>query len=85
VGSEKECLAPKLPEEVKATVVIRGKRLEVSDGHSGTPDFPLTADSQTWLRFLRKEANLAWALLTRKIRIHGSPRLLLAFAHCFPS
>jgi ferredoxin len=72
-------------EEVKATLVIRDKKLEVSAGHSGTPDFRLTADSQTWLRFLRKEANLAWALLTRKIRIHGSPKLMLAFARCFPS
>jgi ferredoxin len=72
-------------EEVKATVVIRDKKLEVSDGHIGTPDFRLTADSQTWLRFLRKEANLVWALLRRKIQIHGSPRLLLSFARCFPS
>lgn len=72
-------------EEVKATVVIRDKTLEVSDGHNGAADFRLTADSQTWLRFLRKEANLVWALLRRKIRIHGSPRLLLAFARCFPS
>ncbi len=72
-------------EEVKATVVIRDKKLEVSDGHMGRPDFRLTADSNTWLRFLRMEANLVWALVTRKIRIHGSPRLLLAFARCFPS
>lgn len=71
-------------EQVKATVVIHDKKLEVSDGHTGTPDLRLTADSQTWLRFLRKEANLVWALLTRKIRIHGSPKLLLAFARCFP-
>jgi ferredoxin len=72
-------------EEVKATVVIRDRKLAVSDGHIGMADFRLTADSQTWLRFLRKEANLAWALLSRKVRIHGSPRLLLAFARCFPS
>jgi ferredoxin len=72
-------------EEVKATVVIRDRKLTVSDGHVGTPDFRLTSDSQTWLRFLRKEANIVWALLGRKIRIHGSPRLLLAFARCFPS
>ena len=71
-------------EQVKATVVIHDKKLEISDGHTGTPDFRLAADSQTWLRFLRKEANLVWALLTRKIRIHGSPKLLLAFARCFP-
>jgi len=72
-------------EEVKATVVIRDKKLEVSDGHTGTPDFQVTADSNTWLRFLRKEASLVWALVTRRIRIHGSPRLLLAFGRCFPS
>ena len=71
-------------EQVKATVVIHGKKLEVSDGHTGTPGLRLTADSQTWLRLLRKEANLVWALLTRRIRIHGSPKLLLAFARCFP-
>lgn len=72
-------------EEVKATVVIRDKTLKVSEGHTGAPNLRLTADSQTWLRFLRKEANLIWALLRRKIRIHGSPRLLLSFARCFPS
>jgi ferredoxin len=72
-------------EEVKATVVIRDRKLTVSDGHVGAADFRLTSDTQTWLRFLRKEANLAWALLRRKIRIHGSPRFLLAFGRCFPS
>jgi len=72
-------------EEVKATVVIRDRTLTVSDGHNGVSDFQLSADSQTWLRFLRKVASLVWALLSRKIRIHGSPRLLLAFARCFPS
>lgn len=72
-------------EVIKATVVIRHETLEVMEGHAGTADLRLTADSRTWLRFLRKEANLAWALLTRKIRIQGSPRLLLAFGRCFPS
>jgi NAD-dependent dihydropyrimidine dehydrogenase PreA subunit len=72
-------------EEVKATVVIRDRKLTVSDGHIGISDFRLTADSRTWLRFLRKEANMVWALVRGKIRIHGSPRLLLAFARCFPS
>jgi len=73
------------PEELKATVVIRNKTLEVTEGHTGVADLRLKADSQTWLRFLRKEANLVWALLRRKIRIQGSPRLLLAFGRCFPS
>jgi NAD-dependent dihydropyrimidine dehydrogenase PreA subunit len=72
-------------EELKATVVIRDETLQVSEGHTGAADLRLTADSQTWLRFLRKEANLVWALLRRKIRIHGSPRHLLSFGRCFPS
>jgi NAD-dependent dihydropyrimidine dehydrogenase PreA subunit len=72
-------------EQVKATVAIREQKLQVSEGHTGQADLRITADSQTWLRFLRKEANLIWALITRKIRIHGSPRLLLGFSRCFPS
>jgi hypothetical protein len=72
-------------DEVKATVMIRDEKLQVSEGHNGQADLRLTADSQTWLRFLRKEANLVWALLRRKIRIQGSPKLLFAFGRCFPS
>lgn len=72
-------------EEVKATVTIRDEKLQVSEGHKGQPDLRLTADTETWLRFLRKEANLVWALLRRKIRIQGSPKLLLGFGRCFPS
>jgi ferredoxin len=68
-----------------ATVVIRDKTIRVVDGHEETPDLRLTADSETWLGFLAKERSLLWALLRRKIRIKGSPRLLVAFGKCFPS
>jgi ferredoxin/putative sterol carrier protein len=68
-----------------ATVVIRDKTLQVADGHEGTASLHLTADSETWLSFLAKERSLLWALLRRKIRIKGSPRLLIAFGKCFPS
>jgi len=68
-----------------ATVRVADRRLEVRDGHHGKADFRLTADARTWLRFLAKEANLAWAMLRGRIRLRGSPRLLLAFARCFPS
>jgi ferredoxin len=68
-----------------ATVVIRDKSIRVADGHEGTPNLRLTADSETWLGFLAKERSLLWALLRRKIRIKGSPRLLIAFGKCFPS
>ncbi|MDE3180973.1 MAG: SCP2 sterol-binding domain-containing protein, partial [Acidobacteriota bacterium] len=72
-------------EEVKATVIIRNKALQVTEGHIGKADLKMKADSQTWLRFLRKETNLVWALLTRRIRMQGSPKLLAAFGRCFPS
>jgi ferredoxin/putative sterol carrier protein len=68
-----------------ATVVIRDKTIKVSDGHNGIADLHLTADSETWLGFLAKERSLVWALLRRKIRIKGSPLLLVAFGKCFPS
>ena len=45
----------------------------------------VTADSRAWLGFVRKERSLLWALLLRKIRLKGSPRLLVAFGKCFPS
>ena len=72
-------------EEIKATVVIHDKKIEVQDGHVGTPDLRLIAESRTWLNFLSKEENFLWSLLRRKIRIKGSPRLMKSFARCFPS
>jgi len=72
-------------EEVEATVVIRDAKISVSDGHQGSADLTLTADSKTWMRFLRKEASLPFALIRRKIRLRGTPRLLIAFGRCFPS
>jgi NAD-dependent dihydropyrimidine dehydrogenase PreA subunit len=72
-------------EPAKATVVIGDRTLKVASGHAGEPDLRVIADSDTWLRFLRKEASLPWALLRRRIRLKGSPRLLLAFGRCFPS
>jgi hypothetical protein len=32
-----------------------------------------------------KEKNLAWVLITGRIRLRGSPKWLLAFGRCFPS
>ena len=65
--------------------MIRDKTLQVDEGHVGKADLRVTADARTWLGFLRKEQNLVWALVTRRIRMKGSPRLLLAFGKCFPS
>ncbi len=71
-------------EPAQATVVIKDKTIQVEEGHRGKADLHVRADSQAWLGFLRKERSLAWAILRRKIRIAGSPRLLLAFGRCFP-
>lgn len=72
-------------EKLEATVVIENKTLQVEDGLIGTSDLLVTADSRTWLKFLNKEKNILVALLTRKIRLKGSPQLLLKFSRCFPS
>lgn len=69
----------------QATVRIDRGTLQVQTGHIGQPDLQVTADSATWLGFLAKERSLLWALLRRKIRIHGSPKLLIAFGKCFPA
>jgi putative sterol carrier protein len=57
----------------------------VENGHIGTANIHITADSYTWLQFLAKEKNIVWALIRRKIRIRGSLHLLQAFGKCFPS
>jgi len=72
-------------EPKEATVTIRDGTLQVREGHQGEPDLLVTADSETWLGFVAKERSLLWTLLRRRIRIKGSPRLLVAFGKCFPS
>jgi len=74
-----------LKEAALATVVIRDKTIRVENGHVGSPDLRVTADFRAWVGFLRKERSLVWALLTRKIRLKGPPRLLVSFGKCFPS
>ena len=72
-------------EPAEATVAIRDRTIRVEGGHVGPPDLAVTADSRAWLGFVRKERGLVRALITRKVRLKGSPRLLLAFGRCFPS
>lgn len=68
-----------------ATIVIVNKTVAVHPGLVGTCNLHVIADSRTWLGFVRKERSLIWALLRRKIRLQGPPRLLGAFGRCFPS
>lgn len=72
-------------EQGEATVVIANKAIAVHEGHVGEANLQVTADSQTWLGFLAGERSLVWALITRRIRLKGSPRLLVEFGKCFPS
>jgi len=72
-------------EPTRATVVIRGGKITVENGLLGEPNLKVTADSETWLGFLAGERNLLWALLTRRVRLQGNPRWLLALKRCFPT
>ncbi len=72
-------------EPALATVVIRKGTIAVSEGHQGRAQLEVTADSATWLGFLSKEKSLPWALLTRRIKLRGNPKWLVAFGRCFPS
>ena len=72
-------------EERVATITIRGKTLKVEDGLVGKADLTVNADARTWIGFLRKERNMVWALLTRKLRLKDDPRLLVKFGKCFPA
>ena len=54
------------------------------DGLRETADVTVDADGATWLEFLRGERGIVGALLTRKIKVHGSVALLRAFGRCFP-
>ncbi len=70
-------------EHADATVRIAGGRIAVQSGHHGEATLRVDADSETWLGFVAKERSLPWALLTRRIRLRGNPRWLLAFGRCF--
>jgi hypothetical protein len=71
-------------ESGETTIVIREKTIRAEPGLIGQADVTVRADGKTWLRFIRGEASLLPALLFRRIRISGSPSLLLAFGRCFP-
>lgn len=71
-------------ESVKGTVKIQKKKVDVKKGHVGKPDLAVTADAGTWLGFLSKEKNLFWAIISRRIKIKGSPVRMKEFARCFP-
>ncbi len=71
-------------EPCRATITIRDKQIKIEVGHVGQRDLHVAADAKTWIEFLRKERSIVWALLQRRIRLSGPPKLLLAFGNCFP-
>ena len=72
-------------EHAEATLTIRKGKLTVENGLLGKSSLKVIADSETWLGFLAGERDLLWALLTRRVRVQGHPKWLLAFKRCFPS
>jgi ferredoxin-NADP reductase/Fe-S-cluster-containing hydrogenase component 2 len=72
-------------EHREVTFKIQNRSLEIHEGLVGKPGIHVTADTKTWLGFLAREKSLVAALVRRKIRFRGNPRLLLAFGKCFPS
>ena len=72
-------------ERIEATVVIRPGKISIASGLQGQPNFRVSADAETWLGFLAGERNLLCAFLTRRVRLRGTPKWLLAFKRCFPS
>jgi epoxyqueuosine reductase QueG len=72
-------------EKIDATVIISNQRVTVSPGHEGKPDLRVDSDSSAWLKFLSNKRYLPIALVTRKIKLTGSPKHLLNFGECFPS
>ncbi|MDT7634903.1 MAG: hypothetical protein QOI50_6833 [Pseudonocardiales bacterium] len=72
-------------EDRTLTVVIRDGELTIEEGHHGVADLRVRADTRSWFGFLAGERSLVAALLLRRIRLSGPPRLLVAFGRCFPS
>jgi Fe-S-cluster-containing hydrogenase component 2 len=72
-------------EQSQVTITIRDQSLDIQKGLIGKADLAMTADSATWLGFLRKEKSIVWAIMRRKIRVKGKLSLLQSFGKCFPS
>jgi ferredoxin len=72
-------------ESAETTVTIRDGKLTVENGLLRKASIKVIADSETWLGFLAGERNILWALLTRRVRLQGNPKWLLALKRCFPT
>jgi len=71
-------------ESAAATIVISEQKLDVLEGHIGTSDVSVTAESDTWLAIVGGDLSVVWAVFRRKLKVTGSLKLLAAFGRCFP-
>lgn len=69
-------------ENVSATIKISDCTLDVQEGFIGEPDLKVIADSETWVRMLNEEVSLPKALITRKLKLKGSPARMKEFKSC---
>lgn len=69
---------------ISITVTIKDQTIQKEDGLQGEADLTLYADGEAWVRFLNRKMTGVFAFITRKIRVQGDPRLLIAFGNCFP-
>ena len=72
-------------EQRELTIDIRDGELTITEGLHGTADLRVRVDTRTWFGFVAGERSLVMALLSRRLRLSGPPRLLKAFGACFPS
>ncbi|MFN8671753.1 MAG: SCP2 sterol-binding domain-containing protein [Candidatus Sericytochromatia bacterium] len=72
-------------ENVKINITIKDQKITIKEGLKEQSDLNIVADSKTWLKFLRKEKNLFWAIATGKIKFRGNIKLLQDFGKCFPN
>lgn len=71
--------------ELSATIEIDDGNLSVERGIHGSCDLVVRADAKSWIDFLKKDLSIGWALLTRRVKLKGHPKLLIKFGKCFPS
>jgi ferredoxin len=72
-------------ESTKATYIVQNQKLEIVMEHQGTPDLVITAKDKDWVRFLNKDLNLFWALISRKIKTKGNLKHFQNFGKMFPT
>ena len=70
-------------EQLQATITIRDRAIAVGSGHQGEADLRVRADSQAWLRVVRRDSPAMKEMLLGRIRTKGPIALLRAFGKCF--